>query len=853
MTTPLKAMSMAARASGVSYSRGSSNVYMTPAEYGTKTNDEVDSALKFSATSEMITEIKLATDPDDTELAGIPWEHHSFIVDATKEMLTTLESSLIITSETMKGTDIEVEKSDGSGTIKISAVVKEAVSKKFIAHTMVNGTTIMSEILHEFMNKFVNPMSAALLIEEKSAAKTQIIELIKRAGEYGGTEDTIKPAETPQSRIHFNDAVTALRELYEKANKMEDSYKKEMTRVDDAEEQVQSAVDDEDRDKFIKLTDEHRKRATSLKALADHKMNGVYNMLSEFYPDMSRSANTKTSGKSHALHEFKLPAGILSGKLDTTQASNVIASMLQVCQAWLEDFWALIPILIMMQQNEDRFIPVEPCSIAEACDESNYGPIMGSLYEKQMGRLWTMIARSNADIPGLVMNKTDQHQVTLFREIKTGGNGEPVRRSNVEIKNVMKLVAYITHYHEQELTNRRRQMTAVMKSAHTLFSKGSILKACERLQRHWQAAIELRVKVDWYSLIFQGSDILRHRSTDLWDPLTKNWIENEELKKAYGDDCLPVISQWLAEITSIARNMSSDSPAAHSNNEILAHAANLTAYADILGENTDTDTKTPTSAKFVDTSTLCEWNCGNVTCSEQILKSVKDNFLKRRENGGDKSKKAPEVMHLLCSSCHSVHAGGDDIKLSDGSMKRHYQSDPDAVNKKKDANKKRREKKKAAKATAKKKAGEESTAAKAANDPAAPAPVPAEPGQSGASSESGFDLSKLTLADAAKVSTMFKGLMAASVIEQAESASAFTVDKVVLTPDNVSVSQANTADSNTRTTSEPTGVFKKLMQAYNKSVTNGDYKQNDASSEMTTVNSLMASPSMAAEEWYVPD
>jgi hypothetical protein len=57
-------------------------------------------------------------------------------------------------------------------------------------------------------------------------------------------------------------------------------------------------------------------------------------------------------------------------------------------------------------------------------------------------------------------------------------------------------------------------------------------------------------------------------------------------------------------------------------------------------------------------------------------------------------------------------------------------------------------------------------------------------------------------------------------------------------------------------------VFKKLMQAYNKSVTNGDYEQNDVSSAMggvhpplpgTAVNSLMASPSIAAEEWYVPD
>ena len=184
MTTPLKPMSMAARASGVSYSRGSSNVYLTPAEHDTKTSDEIDSALKFSATGDVITEIKLATDKDDVELAGIPWAHHDFIVQATREMLTTLESSLVISSETMKEADIEVEKSDGSGAIKISAVVKDAVSKKFIANTMVNGTTILTEILHEFMNKYVNPMTAALLVEEKEAAKTA--EVLREAREKFG-------------------------------------------------------------------------------------------------------------------------------------------------------------------------------------------------------------------------------------------------------------------------------------------------------------------------------------------------------------------------------------------------------------------------------------------------------------------------------------------------------------------------------------------------------------------------------------------------------------------------------------------------------------------------------------------
>jgi len=40
---------------------------------------------------------------------------------------------------------------------------------------------------------------------------------------------------------------------------------------------------------------------------------------------------------------------------------------------------------------------------------------------------------------------------SMFPEIKTGGNGEQVRISNVEHKNVISLVLYIKHYHEKDI------------------------------------------------------------------------------------------------------------------------------------------------------------------------------------------------------------------------------------------------------------------------------------------------------------------------------------------------------------------------------------------------------------------
>eukprot|EP01043_Picozoa_sp_COSAG02_P007259 COSAG02_NODE_215_length_28614_cov_43.077047_8_plen_82_part_00 len=51
-------------------------------------------------------------------------------------------------------------------------------------------------------------------------------------------------------------------------------------------------------------------------------------------------------------------------------------------------------------------------------------------------------------------------------------------------------------------------MTAVMKNAYSLLSEGCIIKACTSLQKHWAKAMELQVKIDWYSFIHLGSLVL---------------------------------------------------------------------------------------------------------------------------------------------------------------------------------------------------------------------------------------------------------------------------------------------------------------------------------------------------------
>ena len=56
-------------------------------------------------------------------------------------------------------------------------------------------------------------------------------------------------------------------------------------------------------------------------------------------------------------------------------------------------------------------------------------------------------------------------EASLFSEIKTGGNGDEVRKSNVEHKNVVSLVLYIQHYHERNLLSDRRKCEAILNVA----------------------------------------------------------------------------------------------------------------------------------------------------------------------------------------------------------------------------------------------------------------------------------------------------------------------------------------------------------------------------------------------------
>ena len=152
-----------------------------------------------------------------------------------------------------------------------------------------------------------------------------------------------------------------------------------------------------------------------------------------------------------------------------------------------------------------------------------YGAELGTIVETQASQLWLVVARGNVEsMPALSMGTSE---ASLFSEIKTGGNGDEVRKSNVEHKNIVSLVLYIQHYHEKNLLSDRRKCEAILNVAWAEFAEGPILKACERLLVHWQAAMRLGAEVKWHAFFQKAIVALNDRcGGTMQTTLTKEYL-----------------------------------------------------------------------------------------------------------------------------------------------------------------------------------------------------------------------------------------------------------------------------------------------------------------------------------------
>ena len=518
-------------------------------------------------------------------------------------------------------------------------------------------------------------------------------------------------------------------------------------------------------------------RSTELKKIKDHKMSLIYQLLEQRYPDIAGSAQNAQQQKlkSIAMHSLELDADILSGKPDHTKSTKFIADLLQICQAWLPLFWSLIPALMEIQQHDDKVTPIKSLLFADMKGDHVYGKDLGTIVETQASQLWLVVARGSVEtMPALSMGSAE---ASLFSEIKTGGNGEEVRKSNVEHKNIISLVLYIKHYHEKNLINDRRKNEAILNVAWAEFADGPILKACERLLVHWQAAMRLGSEVKWHAFFQKAIVALNDRCNgEMQSFLTEEYLNNEKLKAQYADNCLPLWNKFLSDVSNIARNLSSDSPKKYTSQDVEASKSSLNAFA-----GTIQPTQSKGSGSNVQSGPMSDWVCNAQGCSSCISQVVKDMIMSSRSKQNNNSTSCP--ISLLCETHHNSHIGGNDVTLKNGKVKDRSSrqrknvksnavstdgddkaADQPAGSEKKGknrkANQKRKERMKAAMALLKAKEKEDKNP-----EESVPPSAKSSPDSSDSSKQNDFDPSNLSVGDLSKCIKLAAGLQMASNAE----------------------------------------------------------------------------------------
>eukprot|EP01043_Picozoa_sp_COSAG02_P087322 COSAG02_NODE_24618_length_682_cov_1.245283_2_plen_109_part_01 len=73
-------------------------------------------------------------------------------------------------------------------------------------------------------------------------------------------------------------------------------------------------------------------RVTSLKSIRDRKMVSIYTALESFYPEIAGSVDTASQKhKPISLHKLALPGDLLTGTMDASKSTKLMADILQVC------------------------------------------------------------------------------------------------------------------------------------------------------------------------------------------------------------------------------------------------------------------------------------------------------------------------------------------------------------------------------------------------------------------------------------------------------------------------------------------------------------------------------------------
>ena len=363
--------------------------------------EEVDDKLNFamrhlSLPSRLVSEIEMHDFDSDDELRErlTGWEEDNIevIVSGSTNVQAIITEALNDAKDIMVDSD-DVFLSDGKTAIVKS--VREACYQALMRE--LSSTLNLTELVGTLLAQIVYPLQDAQAKHEASAARKVLLELIENAGN-GGIEE-LKDAAAPKldSQILFEDTVDTLRNLHDAYLSMNEKYEAEIANAERLEAELADLLDEE---LDIKLGQQKAafERSQTLQTIRDSKMTKVYTAIENAYPDISGSASSAAwSKKSSAMHVYELPDDILTGEPDPKVYAKFLDDLIQICQNWLPGFWSIIPMLMRLKTHEDQFSPIEILTISEWQQEKHMGAGLGEVFQQQMSKLWSIVARGNTE------------------------------------------------------------------------------------------------------------------------------------------------------------------------------------------------------------------------------------------------------------------------------------------------------------------------------------------------------------------------------------------------------------------------------------------------------------------------
>ena len=305
-------------------------------------------------------------------------------------------------------------------------------------------------------------------------------------------------------------------------------------------------------DAIQKQMDDSAKRISSLETVLETYKEDIRRLLVDEYP----IAETVQGERRLQDGKLKLKELNLLNDPHPSKARKLLDAVWNMCKDFPLQLFAIVPIIYRMTMDNDILYPHEPYN-RENCKQY-MEPAMARYYMQHTELLYQKMQEAD-----------DRVTTKAAIKRKTGEDGFEPRESEGFRHCGVSCVSGLRHEHEKDGLQVIINFREIIHSQWPLFMKeDNIKKLCEDMRKLVQEARELRIEISYAPTIYSITQILRKRSTALYNHLEK-WLHFTEDDK---HDCIEKLDAFLTDVEHIISR--ADGPLDRVQDTVHARAVN---------------------------------------------------------------------------------------------------------------------------------------------------------------------------------------------------------------------------------------------------------------------------------------